>query len=102
MNTKANDILNKIRATLEQNLGNDNLAESEGSLTEAEQKFCEDGLAFIAAAAYTLEGFDGGCTPEDIVDALESIAEDDESLSEKVAQFFELHGVTIEETDEAA
>lgn len=102
MNAKANEVLANIRKTLEHDLGLENTpdtvvteteSESEDTdLTEAEVKFCEEGLAFIEASKYELEGFDE-VGPEEIIEALEEIAEDEPALAEKVEEFFKRHGV---------
>jgi hypothetical protein len=97
MNPKANAVLDNLRTTLESQLSGKNL--NDADLQEAEQKFCEDGLAFIKASGYELENFDE-CGPDEIAEALDGIAEDDESLAPKVAEFFELHGITEADDEE--
>jgi hypothetical protein len=96
MNAKANAVLDNLRTTLEAQLNGTNLTDTD--LTEAEAKFCEDGLAFIKASGYELENFDE-CGPDEVAEALEGIADDDESLSGKVTEFFELHGYTPAEAE---
>lgn len=92
MNAKANQILESLREKLESqlNLQTEDVEIPDVGLTEAEAKFCEDGIAFIQAAQYELEGHEG-CGPEQIRDALVAIAEDDENLEPKVVEFFKLH-----------
>ena len=97
MNPKANAVLDNLRTTLESQLKGVNLTDAD--LKEAEQKFCEDGLAFIKASGYELENFDE-CGPDEIAEALDGIAEDDESLAPKVAEFFEMHGITEDEDED--
>jgi hypothetical protein len=97
---KANAILDKLRTTLEQQLKPDEGSlsetevemETETPLDEAEQKFCESGLAFIKASGYELENFDE-CGPDEVIDALEQIADEDASIAPKVEEFFKLHNV---------
>lgn len=100
MNAKANAVLDNIRKTLEHDLGLENTPDTvvteteveEGDdLTEAEVKFCEEGLAFIEAAKYELEGFEE-VGPDEIIEALEEIAADEPALAPKVVEFFKRHG----------
>ena len=89
---KANAILDKLRNTLEQQLTPPASVDN-GELNEAEQKaFCESGLAFIKASGYELENFDE-CGPDEVIEAMEQIADEDASLAPKVAEFFKLHNV---------
>lgn len=94
MNTKANAVLDNIRTTLEAQLSGKNLTDAdltEGDLTEAEIRFCEEGLAFIKASGYEMDVDE--CGPEEVVEALEFIADDDASIATKVEEFFKLHNV---------
>jgi hypothetical protein len=97
---KANSILDKLRTTLEQRLKpadgalseTETETETETELDEAAQRFCESGLAFIKASGYELENFDE-CGPDEVIDALEQIADEDASIAPKVEEFFKLHNV---------
>lgn len=99
---KANAILDKLRNTLEQQLKpadgalseteTETETEQENELDEAAQKFCESGLAFIKASGYELENFDE-CGPDEVIEALEQIADEDQSIAPKVEEFFKLHNV---------
>lgn len=110
MNGKATEVLDNLRKTLEHDLGLANTSDSvvvendaddveeqddtEGesvAMTEAEIRFCEQGLAFIDAAQYEMEGFES-VGPEEIIEALEEIAADDKRLAPKVIEFFKQHG----------
>src|SRR4051812_40350718 len=92
MNSKANAVLDNIRKTLETELESRNGVAADGGLTEAEQKFCEEGLAFIKGAEYEMEGFEE-VGPDEVIEALASIAEDDENHVSAVEALFKKYGV---------
>ena len=96
MNPKANAVLDNLRTTLESQIKGVNVTDAD--LQEAEQKFREDGIAFITACGWELENADE-CGFDEIAEALEQIAEDDETLAEKVTEFFTLHGLTEDEDE---
>lgn len=102
MNAKHNAVLDNIRKTLEQelegkNLQNADINETDGAdegveLTEAEMRFCEDGMSFIQTSKYELENFNE-YGPDHVIEALEMIAEDDPELAPAIEELFKKHNV---------
>ena len=74
MNAHATEVLNNIRKTLQTELEGTNVQNA--PLSEDEQKFVSEGLAFAKKAGYELEGMDEA-TPEEVREMLQSIGEDE-------------------------
>ncbi len=83
MNLKANEVLTKLRAHLESEVGAPNAREVK--LSEAEMEFCEEGVAFLNAKGLELENFESP-TPDDVINALELVAEDNKELAPEITE----------------
>ena len=91
MNARATEVLNNIRKTLQTELEGTNAQSA--PLSEEEQKFCSEGIAFAKKAGYELEGFEE-TNPEEVLEMLQSISDDEggevtEQVNALLSKYFE-------------